>query len=932
MLNSTNFFNSKIGQRIAILLFIAAVIPAALMTFLSNKKIHELVTSYEHKLLVEESHTYALSVLSNLLFARNRLEHEIKINKNLSRIKDLTFFIAGIEHQQFNSVSQILPDGTIVGSGSKKSIPHEAWNAFKENKRNKVQIIVLESPNEVPSINFLIRPNNKPTNAPIYLVELNATAIWGDKDNFPSDINLCAYQLSNNVKKNLFCSADATSDSSTTNHSSVNQGNWELFLGGEFISDPWLFETSRLAPISESHLKEFVGSNAYISVAILSLLIVGLLSLIQIRKTMVPLEQLIKGTKKIAAGDFEPVDVSGTSEFAELADAFNGMSSHIKNQLETLQSFSALDKEIISNIDIEHIIRLVLERMQQLQPNNLFCIAHWEEKTANEAQCHCFIAGHAALTSMRLSISNHEIDMIKRYNQGHVAQCALDSIRDHERLMAELGATNIWVLPIFWQGKMVAFLAVGSKNKLDPLNADKIEFRELASRVGIVISAHEREQQLLFEAQYDHLTGLPNRILLHDRLKVAMEHADRTKNPIWVVFIDLDRFKIINDSLGHSVGDALLKEIGQRLKAEVRETDTVARFGGDEFIVVLADNVSEDMKLNILNRLIRAIASPIQINNQDLINTCSIGISFYPDDANSAELLIMHADVAMYRAKELGRNNYQFFTQSLNSKAAERMQIITLLRQALQQNEFTLHYQPKVDLATHHIVGIEALIRWESVILGHVSPAKFIQIAEDAGLIVPIGEWILQTACKQLAIWQKLGADKLLLSINISARQFNQINLVDVIKSTLMATGIKAEHVELELTESLLMNDSPNMLKTLYAIKSLGMQLSIDDFGTGYSSLSYLNTLPIDTLKIDKAFIDTISLQSEEIPIVNTIISLAKNLKLKLVAEGVETIDQVQYLKAHGCDQMQGYYFSKPLPADGITQLLLSKKTLDCPQ
>jgi diguanylate cyclase (GGDEF)-like protein len=931
MFFSKSLFNSRVSQRIAILLFIAAVIPAVLMTFLSNKKINALVTNYEHQLLVEESRTYALSVFSNLIFARNRIEHEIKFNQNFHRIKDLTFNLASVEHPQFNAVSEVRPDGTVVGTRDAQVIPHEALIRIKESKRNKVHIIVLENADGIPSVNFLIRSNNKRPNSPFYLVELNTNTLWGDKDNIPSDVNLCVYQLRKDIKISLFCSANNDTDVSLAKLSTVNSGNWELFLGGEFVGDPWLFETTRLKPISELHLKEFVGSDAYIKVAILSLLLVGLLSLIQIRKTMVPLEQLINGTKKIAAGDFEPLEVSGTSEFAELAEAFNGMSSQIKNQFQTLQSFSVLDKEIISNIDIEHIIKLVLERMQQLQPNNLFCIAYWKEKTINEAQCHCYIAGHAALTNVRLTISNHEIDIFKRYNQGHVTQCALDSDRNHERLMAELGANYIWVLPIFWQGKMVAFLTVGSKDKLDTQHESKTEFRELASRVGIVISAHEREQQLLFEAQYDHLTGLPNRILLHDRLKVAMEHADRTQNPIWVVFIDLDRFKVINDSLGHSAGDALLKEIGQRLQAEVRETDTVARFGGDEFVVVLADNVSEDMKLNILNRLMRAIALPMQINNQELINTCSIGISVYPDDANNAETLIMHADVAMYRAKELGRNNYQFFTQSLNSKAAERMQIITLLRHALQQNEFTLHYQPKVDLVTNHIVGVEALVRWENAILGHVSPAKFIPIAEDAGLIISIGDWIFETALKQLAIWQKLGATNLLMSVNISARQFNQTSLFDTIKSILVATGNKAECVELELTEGLLMNESPQMLKTLYAIKSLGMQLSIDDFGTGYSSLSYLNTLPIDTLKIDKSFIDTISFQKNEAPIVNAIINLAKNMKLKVIAEGVETVDQVNYLKSHGCDQIQGYYFSKPLPADGITQLLMSNKTLELP-
>jgi diguanylate cyclase (GGDEF)-like protein len=925
-------FNSKVSQRIAILLFIAALVPTMLMTLLSNQKINNLITHYEHKLLLEKSRSYGLATFSNMLFARATLNNLVTHSSHKKQLLEIR--IAETRHTVFHSIYEVSLDGDILNTFgfNKKEFSLAILQKLREIKPNSTQLLVQAGHNEPPKISLIFHSAQNAPLTSLFIAEIDPDFLWGSNDEYPTDIDICVYQINNNAKVKLFCSQEKATENNALKTTTLNNASWELFLAGEFNTSPWVFEINRTIPITENRLKEFVGSKAYISIAILSFLLVVLLSLIQIRKTMVPLEHLIDGTKKIAAGDYGPVQVSGTSEFSELAGAFNSMSSHIKQQLDTLQSFSALDKEIIENINIEHIIKLALLRMQELEPHHLFYIAYIEEKDGNEVQCNCFVSGHSALTATRLSISNHEINIIKRYNQGHVTQITLDSERVHERLMAELGANYIWVLPIFWQGEIVAVLAVGSKTKLDPQHHHKREFNELASRVAIVIAAQEREQQLLFKAQYDSLTGLPNRILLQDRLKVALEQADRINNPVWILFIDLDRFKVVNDSMGHAVGDALLTEIGQRLQNEVRETDTVARFGGDEFIVVLAGNVGESIKLNILNRLMRSITLPIHINNQVLINTCSIGISVYPNDGENAETLIKNADVAMYRAKELGRNNYQFFMQCLNSKANERMQMITLLRQALEHNEFTLHYQPKVDLTTKHIVGLEALIRWNNATLGNVSPAEFIPIAEEAGLIIAIGEWVLRSACKQLAIWRKLGATQLVMSVNISTRQFNQVNLVDTIKTILIETGIKAEHLELELTESLLMNDSPQIMKTLYAIKALGIQLSIDDFGTGYSSLSYLNTLPIDTLKIDKAFVDAISLQSKEAPIVNTIIYLADSLGLKVVAEGVETSDQVHYLKAKGCDQIQGYYFSKPLPADGISQMLLTKKKLDLPK
>jgi diguanylate cyclase (GGDEF)-like protein len=464
---------------------------------------------------------------------------------------------------------------------------------------------------------------------------------------------------------------------------------------------------------------------------------------------------------------------------------------------------------------------------------------------------------------------------------------------------------------------------IGSENTLNQDDHHWAEIRDLSNRIGIAMSLQKREELLFTQAHYDQLTGLPNRILLDDRLERAIERSQKTQLPTWVVFLDLDRFKYINDSMGHHWGDQVLIEVAKRLKQIVRETDTVARFGGDEFILVLEGDHSEEDMITALNRIIASIAEPLMVNQIQLILTCSVGVAASPTDGLNSTTLIKHADIAMYRAKELGKNNIQFFTESLNRKVAERIHIESLLRNALVNNEFVLHYQPKVDLTTMQVVGAEALIRWNSPELGFVSPIQFIHLAEETGLILQMGEWVIKTACEQAVAWQKAGYEKLIMSVNLSARQFNQTHLLHSIKEILAKTGLDPQYLELELTESIVMTDVTASLKVLHEIKSLGVKISVDDFGTGYSSLSYLKDLPLDTLKIDKSFTDDIILHTDKAPIVQTIIALAKNLNLKIVAEGVESYEQVLYLKNHGCDEMQGYYFSRPKLAHEIEPLLV---------
>ncbi|MDB5933686.1 MAG: bifunctional diguanylate cyclase/phosphodiesterase, partial [Massilia sp.] len=389
-----------------------------------------------------------------------------------------------------------------------------------------------------------------------------------------------------------------------------------------------------------------------------------------------------------------------------------------------------------------------------------------------------------------------------------------------------------------------------------------------------------------------------------------------------------DRFKFVNDSMGHKAGDVLLMTVAARLRSALRDTDTVARLSGDEFVVILTEHEDQKLSVDIVQRLMDSVAQPVMLGSKEFFVTCSIGVAVYPTDGAPADSLIEHADIAMYRAKKLGRNNFQFYTPAMNEDAMERVRIEGALRNALERDEFVLHYQPQVDLASGEIVGMEALIRWQHPEMGMVAPSRFIGVAEETGLIVQIGAWVMRAACQQNQAWQQAGLGKLRVAVNLSARQFGAANLIADIRSVLAETGLPPNCLEIELTESLFMSDVTLAVELLHGMKALGINLSIDDFGTGYSSLSYLSRFPIDVLKIDRSFVAEITRDSNDAAIVASIIALAHNLKLAVIAEGVETEEQLDYLRRHGCDEMQGYYFSRPLPADEFEQLLRQQRRL----
>jgi diguanylate cyclase (GGDEF)-like protein/PAS domain S-box-containing protein len=498
---------------------------------------------------------------------------------------------------------------------------------------------------------------------------------------------------------------------------------------------------------------------------------------------------------------------------------------------------------------------------------------------------------------------------------------------DYRQLAEPHGYRSCWSTPILsHQGDVLGVFAMYSKTVREPTPIETGLIDSTTRIAGIAIERKLAEDRIHFMANHDVLTGLPNRALLEDRLSQAIHYAQRYDRWVTVVFVDLDNFKLVNDTLGHNTGDELLKIVASRMVGCVRATDTVVRLGGDEFVIVLFDQPPSADVTETLQTIRTAIAAPVQIGEHHVRTTASIGIANYPKDGTSPEALLANADAAMYRAKELGRDNFQFYAREFNLRAHERFLLQEALQTALARSEFTLLYQPQVDLRSGNVFAVEALIRWNHPTQGLVPAMSFIPTAEETGLIVPIGDWVLHEACRQSKAWRVAGVPPITICLNVSARQFRERNLVERVVHALEENDMEGIFLELELTESLIMQDVELAVATMNELQGLGVQIAIDDFGTGYSSLSALKTFPVSRLKIDSSFIKNVATDKDDQAVASAVISLGQKLNMRVIAEGVETDDQVAFLLENNCDEVQGYHFSGPVSAQAIGELFRSRQ------
>jgi diguanylate cyclase (GGDEF)-like protein/PAS domain S-box-containing protein len=494
------------------------------------------------------------------------------------------------------------------------------------------------------------------------------------------------------------------------------------------------------------------------------------------------------------------------------------------------------------------------------------------------------------------------------------------------RVSWEQGGGAIWVVEDVTERRQAQEALLRAHDELESRVAERTAELETAN-VQLQSEIFERmqaEKRVWHIAHHDSLTGLPNRALLQDRLSQALIAAERGRNRVAVLFLDLDRFKSVNDSLGHDIGDALLKCVADRLQSVVRDVDTVCRLGGDEFVIILGAIAGPDDAVMIAERIVEGLGRPADVQGHSLRASTSIGIALYPDDGRDAQTLMKNADTAMYSAKSRGRNNFQFFSADMNAAALRFFQLEQQLRHAVERNELLLHYQPQIDTVAHRVCGLEALVRWQRPEVGLMPPGEFIPVAEETGLILEIGEWVLREACRQMREWQDCGWPRVPVAVNLSARQFQQRDLAQRIRRILDEAGVAPEQLELEITESSLMHSVDEALAQVQALAAMGIRIAIDDFGTGYSSLSYLKRFPVSRLKIDRSFVRDLCVDREDAAIVASIIGLARTLGMEVVAEGVETPDQLSALRYEGCIVCQGYLFSKPRPASEVAALFAS--------
>ena len=695
-----------------------------------------------------------------------------------------------------------------------------------------------------------------------------------------------------------------------------------LSLHRHYASDDWFIVVLPTRGLTDSWLLY-----AALGVLVLALLLALLLSGVQLRRTLVPLERLIEGTHRIAREEFnQPVQLQHDDEFGQLGQAFNSMAARLGRQMNTLRTLAEIDHEILARADMEQIITRVQERLHELWPQAVTSMVVFDpQQSADFGIVHLHAGEQEVTAKVPSKLETWLLERLARDYDGMWFDVGGGELPDFLSLVADAGARRILVLPIFWREQVSGLMAIGLMEPREFSNELVQQARDLAHRIGVALAAQARDEQRRHQVFHDALTGLPNRALLMERLTQQLAHARRSGRQLAVLYIDLDRFKRINDTLGHEVGNRLLCQVAERLTSCTRESDTVAHLGGDEFVVVLPGLASPKQAARLAREMQGLLGEPFLIEGNSSQLTASIGVALFPDDGSLALHLIKRADMAMYRAKTTGRQRILFYEESVNLAQQEQVVLERELRLAMARGQLSLRYLPRMQLADGHLAGAEALLCWRHPELGQVPPERFIPLAEEIGLMDDIGGWVLKQVCVQLGRWQAVGY-RGGVSVQISGRQLRSVHLVQQLKQALAAGQAAAAGLVLAFTEGTLVDDLEAAGEQLGRIQQTGVMLALDDFGLGISSLSHLQRLPFDLLKIDGSFTQGLGRDVDAGSIVHSIIALAHALGRAVVAEGVERDQQAELLRSWHCEQAQGPYYSAPLTADEFEELLIPSR------
>lgn len=919
-----NTLRSHVAQRLFILFLLAALAPVAGLALITYQQISDTLINLNYQRLQKDAKSIGMSLVQRLQWREEMLRQQFAIlAKNPPQRPDDVDRLL-LHNKEFRSLKIVNQQGLITLSSGQ--IGH---------LRKSKALLQLTPDGEVVMTTAIAGSSD-------YLqARLDSESLWEDEDEGEN------YCFLTQAGRPLYCSPgmpvpspEYWSDNAHGQHNSgtfawhVNDEEhlasfWRVSLQPSLAHDGFVVVVSDTRTDVLAVLTRF--RQIFPAIAILAMALAAWFAISQIRRQMRPLERLELHTRQLAQGNFaNRVEIAGDDEFSRLADSFNRMSDNLNHKFHLLKALGELDRAILSISEMDSVIRLLLLHVPACAPCDQAGVLRFDGE-GNILLWFTDIKG-IALESTHLIGQDRKIFP---YRDDGDPWFSLDlSLPEAQNLQnfAELGATMVLVFPARVAKRLDSALVLAYRQPAQETEEIVQAGRSLADRLAAAAVSISWENQLYHQAHFDALTDLPNRTLLRDRVEQALLRAERENLAIALMLVDLDKFKDVNDSLGHTAGDALLVSCARQLRKVARHTDTVARLGGDEFIVLVPD-LPRAGAASIVDRiasdLSAELAQSVDLGTGSVSVPASIGIALYPDNGTEIEELMKNADAAMYASKREHYGSYRFYSDQMNVETKLRFEMLQDLRNALDKKEFFIVYQPKIEANTGHVVGAEALIRWASPRLGLVFPAQFIFLIDEIGLECQLGEWVIETACAQMAAWTAQGFPPLPVSVNASPAQFRSNEIVAQVRAALSRNALEATRLELEILESTAVNELWNINETLTELREMGVGVALDDFGTGYSSLVYLTQLPANVLKIDRGFISDLLTDRRKQTIVRQIILLAKGLDFKVVAEGVEEEGQVRILTAMGCDLFQGYFFSKPLDPEAFVKFQLQANCQD---
>ncbi len=921
------FLRRRVAGRMFLLFILSAFLPLAVIAALSLSEVRTLLLEQGEQRLAATAKAYGMTLFERLLVAVDVAATEANRAAVGSPLDSLA-------RRTFGRLALLAEDGRVrplLGHPPVPAIGEEARARLADGK----PVIEVVQGGTRPRLLLLVPV---PSHHAIAVGEPKDEFLWGAPDEHPTATDFCIVQ--DGTRAVLHCTSEpdpgmwATVRAGT--RSSLATARWERdgqalrgvawpqFMGAGFGTADWVVIASQ--PESYQLLRATQFRRIYLPVVALALLLVTWLTLRQAGHIVRPLARLAERARGIARNDFgTPLALRREDELGELGDAFDQMAERLGRQIGSLHAFAEIDRLILSTLDTSQVIRSVLRRLGEVTAADDIAITLFDRDDPDQARTYFLIPDGSESLDMRRHVSAAAERAALGESTGTLAAVSPDLRGPYFGSPDAAPPARAYVQPIVWRGTACGAIALGYPEARSPGEEQRDQVRDLADRVAVAVASAWRDEELYVQAHYDGLTALPNRLLFKDRMGQEIARSGREGLRFAVLFIDLDGFKNVNDSFGHTAGDAVLREAARRITRCVRTSDTVARLGGDEFTALLANLHHVQEAWIIAESIVEALSREYDANGRSCFLSASLGIATYPEDGASVEELLKKADTAMYRAKAAGRSQAVFFEERMNAEAVARLTLDRDLRLAIERGELELHYQPQVDLRTDTIVAAEALVRWRHPQLGLVSPVRFIPLAEESGFIEQVGHWTLRQACAQMKAWRSAGLPIERLSVNVSPRQFRRRGLVEHIRRCVEEAGLPPQCIEIEITEGLLMERGDSVVRLLEQLHVMGHRIALDDFGTGFSSMAYLKRFPVHTIKIDRVFVEGLSQDADSGAIVEAIVAMSHALGKTVIAEGVETAQQREHLREAGCDQIQGFLVSRALPPPAFEALLLEQ-------